>query len=64
MNAAPSSYYYKPKPDAAKQAKSDAELPDHTQPTQGVCGLQVIGIWPQQLRREGMVVNNKWIRRV
>ena len=64
MNLAPSSYYYKPKTDVEGQASNDAELRDHIERIQGEFagyGYRRLG---KQLRREGISVNDKRIRRV
>ncbi len=64
MNLAPSSYYYKPTTDVDGQARSDAELRDHIERIQGEFagyGYRRLG---KQLRREGICVNDKRIRRV
>ncbi|MDP2604251.1 MAG: IS3 family transposase, partial [Deltaproteobacteria bacterium] len=64
MNLASSSYYYKPKTGVDGQASSDAELRDHIERIQGEFvgyGYRRLG---KQLRREGICVNDKRIRRV
>ena len=64
MKLASSSYYYKPKTDVEGQASSDAELRDHIERLQGEFagyGYRRLG---KQLRREGIYVNDKRIRRV
>ena len=64
MNLASSSYYYKPKAGLDRQASSDAELRDHIEQIQGEFsgyGYRRLG---KQLRREGIVVNDKRIRRI
>ena len=64
MNLASSSYYYKPKTDVERQASNDAELRDHIERIQGEFagyGYRRLG---KQLRREGIYVNDKRIRRV
>jgi putative transposase len=64
MNLASSSYYYKPKTDVEGQAQSDACLRDHIERIQGEFagyGYRRLG---KQLRREGVYVNDKRIRRV
>lgn len=64
MNLASSSYYYKPKTEVDGQASSDAELRDHIERIQGEFagyGYRRLG---KQLRREGVRVNDKRIRRV
>jgi putative transposase len=64
MNLAPSSYYYKPKTDVEGQANSDAELRDHIERIQGEFagyGYRRLG---KQLRREGISVNDKRVRRI
>lgn len=64
MNLAPSSYYYRPLTDCEAQAQSDRLLREHIerlhQDFPGY-GYRRLG---QQLRREGIVVNDKKIRRV
>lgn len=62
MNLASSSYYYKPNP--GRRSGSDAELRDHIERIQGEFagyGYRRLG---KQLRREGICVNDKRIRRV
>ena len=64
MNLAPSSYYYKPKTDGDGKAGGDAELKEHIERIQGEFpgyGYRRLG---QQLRRDGISVNAKRIRRV
>jgi putative transposase len=64
MKLASSSYYYHPKTDVERQARSDAELRDHIERIQGEFsgyGYRRLG---KQLRREGVRVNDKRIRRV
>ena len=64
MNLASSSYYYTPKTDVEGQARSDTELRDHIERIQGEFagyGYRRLG---KQLRREGICVNDKRIRRV
>jgi putative transposase len=64
MNLASSSYYYKPKTEIERQARRDAELRDHIDRIQGEFagyGYRRLG---KQLRREGICVNDKRIRRV
>jgi putative transposase len=64
MKLAASSYYYKSKGDVDRQARSDAELRDHIERIQGEFsgyGYRRLG---KQLRREGIKVNDKRIRRV
>ena len=64
MKLASSSYYYKSKTDVEGQARSDAELRDHIERIQGEFsgyGYRRLG---KQLRREGINVNDKRIRRV
>jgi putative transposase len=64
MNLAPSSYYYKPKTDVEGRSSNDAELRDHIERIQGEFagyGYRRLG---EQLRREGISVNDKRIRRV
>jgi putative transposase len=63
MNLASSSYHYKPKT-TARRAKTDAELRDQIEQIQGEFpgyGYRRLG---KQLRREGVQVNDKRIRRV
>jgi putative transposase len=62
MNLASSSYYYKPEP--GQRSGSDGELRDHIERIQGEFagyGYRRLG---KQLRREGIKVNDKRIRRV
>ena len=64
MNLAPSSYYYRPLTDLEAQEQSDALLRDRIERLQQDFpgyGYRRLG---QQLRREGIVVNDKKIRRV
>lgn len=64
MNLAPSSYYYRPLTDLQAQEQRDALLRDHIERLQQDFpgyGYRRLG---QQLRREGIVVNDKKIRRV
>ena len=64
MSLASSSYYYKPKSNAGGRAKTDAELRDQIERIQGEFpgyGYRRLG---KQLRREGVRVNDKRIRRV
>lgn len=64
MNLASSSYYYQPVIDLEAQEQSDALLRDHIERLQGEFpsyGYRRLG---QQLRREGIVVNDKKIRRI
>jgi putative transposase len=64
MNLAPSSYYYTPKTDVERRARSDAELRDHIERIQGEFagyGYRRLG---KQLRREGICVNDKRVRRI
>jgi putative transposase len=64
MNLAASSYYYKAKSDVKGQARSDTELRDHIERIQGEFsgyGYRRLG---KQLRREGISVNDKRIRRL
>jgi putative transposase len=64
MNLAPSSYYYKPKSDVDRRIRSDAELRHCIERIQGEFtgyGYRRLG---KQLRREGICVNDKRIRRV
>jgi len=64
MKLASSSYYYQPVTDIEERDRSDAELRDHIERLQGEFpgyGYRRLG---QQLRREGVVVNDKKIRRL
>ena len=64
MTLASSSYYYQPKTDAAGRLKSDSELRDQIERIQGEFpgyGYRRLG---KQLRREGIRVNDKRLRRV
>jgi putative transposase len=64
MKLASSSYYYKPKSSGEGPAQRDAELRDHIERIQGEFlgyGYRRLG---KQLRREGIRVNDKRIRRV
>jgi putative transposase len=64
MSLASSSYYYRPVTDLQAQEGGDALLRDHIERLQGDFpgyGYRRLG---QQLRREGIVVNDKKIRRV
>jgi putative transposase len=64
MKLASSSYYYKLKGDVEGQTRSDAELRDHIERIQEAFsgyGYRRLG---KQLRREGITVNDKRIRRV
>ena len=64
MKLASSSYYYQPTADLQERDRSDVELRDQIERLQGEFpgyGYRRLG---QQLRREGMVVNDKKIRRV
>ena len=64
MKLASSSYYYKPITDPSELSCSDAELRDHIERLQGEFagyGYRRLG---KQLRREGICVNDKRIRRV
>jgi len=64
MSLASSSYYYQPVTDLQAQQCSDALLRDHIERLQQDFpgyGYRRLG---QQLRREGIVVNDKKIRRV
>ena len=64
MSLASSSYYYQPLTDLQAQEHSDAELCGHIERLQQDFpgyGYRRLG---QQLRREGIVVNDKRIRRV
>lgn len=64
MNLASSSYYYKPKADLDRQGRSDAELRDHIERVQGEFPGYGYRRLARQLRREGIRVNDKRIRRV
>jgi len=64
MNLASSSYYYKPKSGAAGRAKTDAELRDQIERIQGEFPGYGYRRLSKQLRREGIRVNDKRIRRV
>lgn len=64
MKLASSSYYYQPLTDIEQRDRSDTELRDHIERLQGEFpgyGYRRLG---QQLRREGLVVNDKKIRRL
>lgn len=64
MKLASSSYYYQPLADLEAQEQSDALLRDHIERLQQDFpgyGYRRLG---QQLRREGVVVNDKKIRRI
>jgi putative transposase len=64
MKLASSSYYYQPITDLEERDRSDAELRDHIDRLQGEFpgyGYRRLG---KQLRREGIYVNDKRIRRV
>ena len=64
MKLAPSSYYYQPITDPSELLCSDVELRDHIERIQGEFagyGYRRLG---KQLRREGLCVNDKRIRRV
>jgi putative transposase len=64
MKLASSSFYYQPITDRQAQERSDAELRDHIDRVQQVFpgyGYRRLG---QHLRREGIVVNDKKMRRV
>ena len=64
MKLASSSYYYKPISEPSQRLYSDAELRDHIERLQGEFagyGYRRLG---KQLRREGICVNDKRIRRV
>ena len=64
MNLASSSYYYNSKTEVAGRAKTDTELRDRIERIQGEFpgyGYRRLG---KQLRREGVRVNDKRIRRV
>ena len=64
MKLASSSYYYRPITDLEAQQRSDTELRDHIERLQQDFlgyGYRRLG---QQLRREGIVINDKRIRRV
>jgi putative transposase len=64
MKLASSSYYYKPKTDVEEQTRSDAELRDHIERIQGEFAGYGYRRLSKQLRREGICVNDKRIRRV
>jgi putative transposase len=64
MKLASSSYYYKPTTDAEGQARSDAELRGHIERLQGEFAGYGYRRLSKQLRREGICVNDKRIRRV
>jgi putative transposase len=64
MNLAPSSYYYQPTTDVEGQARSDAELRDHIERIQGEFAGYGYRRVSKQLRREGITVNDKRIRRL
>ena len=64
MNLASSSYYYAPKTDAASRVRSDTELRDHIERIQGEFPGYGYRRLAKQLRREGIGVNDKRIRRV
>jgi putative transposase len=64
MKLASSSYYYKPKTNVEEQARSDAELRDHIERIQGEFAGYGYRRLSKQLRREGICVNDKRIRRV
>lgn len=64
MNLALSSYYYQPKDNGDGHALQDAEIKGHIERVQGEFpgyGYRRLG---RQLRREGIVVKDKRIRRV
>lgn len=64
MNLASSSYYYRPQTDGEDKERQDTFLREQIERLQGEFpgyGYRRLG---QQLRREGLVVNNKRIRRV
>ena len=64
MNLASSSYYYQPRTDSEEKERQDALLRDHIERLHGEFpgyGYRRLG---KQLRREGIVVNDKRIRRV
>jgi len=64
MKLASSSYYYQPTTDLEERDRSDAELRDHIERLQEEFpgyGYRRLG---KQLRREGIYVNDKRIRRV
>ena len=64
MKLASSSYYYQPLTDLEEQERQDTWLRDHIERLQGEFpgyGYRRLG---RQLRREGVVVNDKKIRRV
>jgi putative transposase len=64
MNLASSSYYYQPKTDVDGQARSDACLRDHIERIQGEFAGYGYRRVSKQLRREGICVNDKRIRRL
>ena len=64
MRLASSSYYYRPVTDMEARERSEIELRDHIERLQGEFpgyGYRRLG---RQLRREGIVVNDKRIRRI
>jgi len=64
MKLSSSSYYYQPITDLEERDRSDAELRDHIERLQGEFpgyGYRRLG---KQLRREGIYINDKRIRRV
>jgi putative transposase len=64
MKLAASSYYYQPKTDVEGQACSDAELRDHIERIHGEFKGYGYRRLSKQLRREGIYVNDKRIRRL
>lgn len=64
MRLAASSYYYRPVTDMEAREHDDRELRDHIERLQGEFPGYGYRRLSQQLRREGMVVNDKKIRRV
>jgi putative transposase len=64
MNLASSSYYYQPLTDLEAQEQSDALLRDHIERLQQEFPGYGYRRLSQQLRREGIVVNDKKIRRL
>ena len=64
MKLAPSSYYYKPKTDVEGAASSDAELRDHIERIHGEFAGYGYRRLSRQLRREGICVNDKRVRRI
>ena len=64
MRLASSSYYYRPVTDTEAREHDDRELRDHIERLQGEFPGYGYRRLSQQLRREGMVVNDKRIRRI